>query len=275
VSLPMAVGMVQLQVVQAIVATVRPPHPVVYVPGLFFPQELSAHRATSLLPLPQIPDLAPTRERALHLPEQAFLEVFFPLRVVGVGVASDLHLPHYPHPLRFQQTDRVRPSFAVPSGSREYPVAVSEPLEVFLLDPLPGLLAMALAAPSPEHAKDPVIDSLEGALAAHVAVVHGPAFDLGVQRPDQFPRRAVASLPLDYFPDLGQERLDALLRWLDHHLAVLAAPHRLTEEIETVFDTRDPGFLVGEFETPLGQELRHERFDPIFEENLGRAGDDG
>jgi hypothetical protein len=42
-------------------------------------------------------------------------------------------------------------------------------------------------------------------------------------------------------------------------------PDRLAQEIEAVLDMRDPGLLVGEFETPLLQELCHERFDSIFD----------
>ena len=68
--------------------------------------------------------------------------------------------------------------------------------------------------------------------------------------------------------DLGQERLDASPRWLDQHLAVAMTSGRLSKEVEAVLDMRDPGLLVGEFETPLLQELFHERFDSMFEENL-------
>ena len=50
---------------------------------------------------------------------------------------------------------------------------------------------------------------------------------------------------------IGQERFDASLRWLDQELAIAITSDRLTEKIETVLDMRDPGFLVGEFETPL------------------------
>ncbi len=50
---------------------------------------------------------------------------------------------------------------------------------------------------------------------------------------------------------LAKKRFDASLRWLDQDLAIAITSDRLTEKIETVFDMRDPGFLVGEFETPL------------------------
>src|SRR4051794_31225055 len=84
----------------------------------------------------------------------------------------------------------------------------------------------------------------------------------------------MSSLLTEHFPDPGQERLDTLLRRLDDHLAVPEASHRLAQEIEAVFATRDSGLLVGEFETPLRQELLHERLHFILKENLGRACDD-
>src|SRR5262249_31569957 len=154
-----------------------------------------------------------------------------------------LHMPHYRHPRRFQQANRVRLSLAVPPDSREYPIAVAEPLEVFRLDPLPGLLVMSSPTPSPQHAKDPLIDIAEGAFTAGMAGVPRPSLDPGVPPRAPSPRRAVASLLLDYFPNPGQERLDALLRRLESHLAVWEASHRLTQEIKAVFATRDPGFL--------------------------------
>src|SRR5215469_15429196 len=51
-------------------------------------------------------------------------------------------------------------------------------------------------------------------------------------------------------------------------------PNRLAQEVETVLDMRDPGLLVGEFETPLGQEVCHERLDFILQQKPRRAGDD-
>ena len=58
------------------------------------------------------------------------------------------------------------------------------------------------------------------------------------------------------------------------HLAATIPPDRLTEKIEAVIHMRDGGFLVGEFETPLGQEVCHERLDFTLQENPGCARDD-
>lgn len=105
---------------------------------------------------------------------------------------------------------------------------------------------MAFPAPSPEHAIDSVIDITKDAFAARMSVIHRPALDLEVQGLNQFPRRAVASLLLKYFPDLGQERFHALLRRTQQYLTAGVASNGLTQEIEAVFAMRDSGLLAGE-----------------------------
>src|SRR6266566_4212889 len=73
--------------------------------------------------------------------------------------------------------------------------------------------------------------------------------------------------------DIGQERIDASLRLLYQHLAIAMTPDRLPEKVEAVLQRRDPGLLVGEFETPLLQELFHERLDFIAQQKPRRARD--
>src|SRR6516165_3599841 len=124
------------------------------LPGLPLLEELTAPRAAPLLLLPQVVQPSSARERLLHLPEQASLEVSFPLGVVGVGVAPDLHVPPDRYPRRLQQANRVRLPLAVSPGPCEHPVALPDALEVFLLEPRPGLPAVAPPAPPPEHAED-------------------------------------------------------------------------------------------------------------------------
>src|SRR4051794_40043789 len=51
-------------------------------------------------------------------------------------------------------------------------------------------------------------------------------------------------------------------------------PDRLAQEVEAVLHRRDPGLLVGEFETPLLQELFHERLDFLLQQEPRRACDD-
>src|SRR4051812_18001816 len=80
-SLTVAVGMEQLQVVQVVCATPRSPDPVVQVPLPFLLHGLPAPTtAASLLPV-QVRYLLASRQRPLHLPVQSLLKVSFPLRV--------------------------------------------------------------------------------------------------------------------------------------------------------------------------------------------------
>ena len=61
---------------------------------------------------------------------------------------------------------------------------------------------------------------------------------------------------------------------LQENLAVPVAAHVLAQKVETPGHTRDAGFLGGEFETPLFQEVCHERLHFVTEKFLRRAGDD-
>src|SRR5208337_4209357 len=80
-------------------------------------------------------------------------------------------------------------ALAITDHAREHPVPAADSLEVFLLDPFPALLAMASTTPSHQLPEDSVIHCLEGALTHRMAMIHGPAFDLLIQTPDQVSRR--------------------------------------------------------------------------------------
>src|SRR5262249_50748278 len=66
VPLPVAVGMEQLQVVQAITAPPGSLYPMLHLPLFLFPQQLAASRAAPLLFSPQVTHLCPSGQRALH-----------------------------------------------------------------------------------------------------------------------------------------------------------------------------------------------------------------
>src|SRR5262249_6468164 len=66
---------------------------------------------------------------------------------------------------------------------------------------------------------------------------------------------------------------DVAPRRLQQHLAVVVTPYLLAQKVEAVFHLREFGFLVGESETPLGQEVLHERLDFITQKRRRRAGD--
>ncbi|HKB38665.1 MAG TPA: hypothetical protein VKD72_19630 [Gemmataceae bacterium] len=104
-------------------------------------------------------------------------------------------------------------------------------------------------------------------------VVLGPTADQRVETLNQFPGRALPPLVPDRVVYLGQEPLLVLAGRLQQKLGPKTA-HVLAQEVEAVCHMRDAGFLVGEFETPLLQEVCHERLHFVAQKFLRGARDD-
>src|SRR6266516_4595045 len=126
---------------------------------------------------------------------------------------------------------------------------------------------MSSPCPTPQFPEDQIIYSGKRLFARCLPVIPRPTLDLRVEPPDQFPGTQEATPLLDLLVDLAQECLDVLARRFQEHL-VPVATHVLVKKIEAVFTTHDSGFLVGEFETPLLQEVCHERLDFCTQELL-------
>src|SRR3954447_1140708 len=236
------------------------------------PQWLTTDPTSSLLFLPEIFDPTATCQRLGQLPTPPCLQVQFPLRIIGVYGAPDLHITNDPHLGCFHQLDRPALAFLVQQPTGEDPVAMTVTPEVFLLDPLPALVRVPSPAPAPHHREDPVIDVRKGAFARRITVIHGPALDLLVQTLDQFSYRQAARV-VDGSLDLGQERLHVTRGRLGQDLAATITPHVLSQEIEAGLHMRDPGFLVRELEPSFLQEMGHERSDLITKKCLRCACD--
>src|SRR5439155_19383144 len=119
-----------------------------------------------------------TGKGSLHLPNQTLFQVQFPLRIVGVRVAADLHVSPDLHLARTHPLDRVGRVLPSSQRAREDPLLLTHLLEVVLLEPLPRFVPVPFLAPAPEHAEDPMIHLRGGAVARGMTMVHGPAFDL-------------------------------------------------------------------------------------------------
>src|SRR5262245_27906737 len=81
------------------------------------------------------------------------------------------------------------------------------------------------------------------------------------------------SLLPDQVVYLGQEPLLVLAGRLQEKLGP-ETTHVLAQEVEAVCHMRDAGFLVGEFETPLLQEVCHERLHFVTQKFLRGARND-
>lgn len=244
----------------------------VHMPGFLLGhfQPLATQPTLPSLLFPEPFDPALSGERLPQLPAETLLQIQFPRRVVRVRLSPDLHMADNPYPGRRHQFHRPGFSPPITDAAREDPLVMAYRPEVSLPEPLPTLLRVSSLTPAPHDLEDAVIHISEGAFAGSKTVVHGPAFDWLIQAPNQFPGRLAACL-IDRFLDLGQKRLDTSRGRFQERWSAAIAADRLTQEVEAVLEPRDVGFLVGEFETPFLQEVRHERFDLLFKENLGSA----
>ena len=128
----------------------------------------------------------------VQLPGQSLFQVQFPLRIVGIGCTANLHPPQDLDSRCVHELDGPSLACAITDCAREHPVSVAHLLEVFLLDPLPTLLSMASVTPSFQLPEDSAVHGRKDAFTHGITMVHGPAFDLLVQTPDQVSRRHVA-----------------------------------------------------------------------------------
>ena len=98
-------------------------------------------------------------------------------------------------------------------------------------------------------------------------MIQSPSTDLWIQFCDQFSCRQVSAF-LDVVSDLGEKRLDILLRWSDEELRAfpfLILAYRLAEKVKASFDMRNDRFLGGEDKSSFSHELLHKRFHFLFQ----------
>src|SRR3954462_8665028 len=118
-------------------------------------QRLTAGHASSLLFLPEIFDLPVTCPRLGQLPTPPCFQVQFPLRIVGINGAANLHVTDDLHLCCGHQLDRPALAFGVKQRAGKDPVAVTVSKEFFLLDPFSALLRVPSPAPPPHLLEDP------------------------------------------------------------------------------------------------------------------------
>src|SRR5271157_3269043 len=92
---------------------------------LCYPQRLTADHTSSLLSLPEIFHPTATCPRLGQLPTQPCFQVQFPLRIVGIDGAADLHITNVPHLGCRHQLDRPTLAFLVAQRTGEDPVAMA------------------------------------------------------------------------------------------------------------------------------------------------------
>src|SRR5512135_1472895 len=132
------------------------------------PQRLTTDPTSSFLFLPEICDPTATCPRLGQLPTPPCFQVQFPLRIVGIDGAPDLHITNDPHLGCCHQLDRPALAFLVQQRTGEDPVAMTVGREIGRPDPFPTLLRVPSPAPAPHHSVDPVIHVRKGAFTRRI-----------------------------------------------------------------------------------------------------------
>src|SRR5262245_23774491 len=244
------------------------------MPPGFQRQRLTARRTETFLLQPQIAHRPPAPQGLRLLARQPLLEVRFPGRVIGVRVPAYLHVSANPDRSRTRQLNQMRFAVAVVDDPGQHPMAVAHRAEVLGLHPAGPLLVVPPTRPLPDRTEGRAVHIVIGTFTGRVAVIQRPTPNDRVEALNQLPRGQRTAFFPDQATDFGQPRPDGPSRRLQVDPAVAVAPDVLAQEVEPVFDAGDAGFLVGECETPLRQEVLHERLDPIPEEGLRRARDE-
>src|SRR6266571_624913 len=207
------------------------------------------------------------------LEERTVFKVGPPARVERVRLSPDFQMPP---DADFDWVDQSQPdrfSIRHPFAGidREHFLAADE-TPVSLDDPSATLAGMPASGPTPEAVPQNPFHFLERPLRHDVAMVIGPATNDGVELTNQVGLTESAILANE-LPHLVQERVRVFLGGLDEQLSAVLA-EVLSEEVESIFDGRDAGFLGRELQTPVAHKLLDQWLGFIFQQFLGRTGDD-
>lgn len=201
--------------------------------------------AETLLLFPKVAQPSFSFQRSSHLHVQSLLKVRLPGRVVGIGFCADFRMPFDVDLRSREEPYHSALPILLLEDSGEHPTVGASSGKVFVLDPPARFVAMSAQCPGPDGLEDRMIDGVKDGLTHHMTVVQSPSTYLWIQFRDQFSGRQVPAL-LDALSDLAEERLDVLLRWCDEELGAfppLVLAYGLSQEVKTLLDMRDDGFL--------------------------------
>jgi len=219
---PMAGGVEQHAIAGRVTPAMRPPDLVMVVPSGDRGDRVAAVRAASVLAFPEGEQRVTSLEGDRHLEAEALFDVDLPLGIVGIHSVLDLGVPGDVQSMRCIEMHRQRSPFGSAHVSREHPVPGAEGVKVALFYPVLPFIGMSPSGPPPEAVKDCIVHRLEHLRADHMAVIHRPAPNEGVEVADEC-AGCGALVVLDQRPYLPQDGQDALGRWLDEQLAVVLA----------------------------------------------------
>ena len=113
-----------------------------------------AHRAESVLFMPDKAKSLSTPKPLQHVISFAFFEVGFIRRIIRVGFALDLNVSFNGYATGEQQPQLMPLPFVVTGLPEEDPVTVLMPLKVFVFEPARAFVGMSSSCPLPQLIED-------------------------------------------------------------------------------------------------------------------------
>ena len=207
------------------------------------------------------------------LEERTIFHVGTPARVERIRFTPDFHMTpdaglRWVYQLQPERFPAGRPFAGV---CREHALA-SQRMPVTLDQPVGAFAGVPVSGPTPEAVPQDPFHLLERLLRHNVTMVVGPAPNDGIEMTNQVGLTGSA-MPMNKLPHLFQKVVRVFLGRFDEQLVVVFA-EVLSEEVESLFDRRDAGFLWRELQAPVAQKLLDQWPDFLFQHVLVHAGDD-
>lgn len=271
-NLSVAVRMNQQAVFHLFCTTHRLMNDVVVVPTCYRCDWLVTDGTDTVLFTPQVHQRPSSLKGVLHPHALALFQVEFPFVVIRIAVTLDFGVP-----LDGNTRSLVEPVFnslALPvfEFAEESPMLVAVCAEVFSFDPASSFVGMSSSCPFPQCLEDSSIHVDKGFLACGMPVKVRPSSNDRVQASYQVVCRDF-SIGLDDLSEIREECLDVLFRWPGEELPIVFTD-MLSEKVKSVFNVRNPGFLLREFQSSFAEKCRDEWFDFILQKLFRDAGND-
>ena len=142
-NLPVAIGMQQYPIIQSIGTTQGPPNSVMAVPPRFFGDFLTANRADTGLPIPQIKQLPFPLQVCLHRLSNTLFEVGFPCRIIRIGLPLDFDMATDRYACRFFQLIKADGAILADTVPLKYPMIILPDAKILPSDPTFGSMGMS------------------------------------------------------------------------------------------------------------------------------------
>ena len=153
-NLSVAIGMDQHAVFSPVCPTQRFIHDVVVVPTCHFRDRLGTDWAESALLFPEVDQGAPSSQGLVHLDAEAFFQIEFPCRIVGVTISFNLVISSDRSCGGVAEPVRDPLAVFVSCCPEEAPVSTARLAKVMVGDPPCAFLRVSPLCPSPQGVED-------------------------------------------------------------------------------------------------------------------------